>query len=73
MTFLHLFGSDGIVFFNISNKAFSSSVVTVLESGNLPSLSYYSSNFFPSKIIIVASPPSSTMMFGPFPSGHVRA
>jgi len=45
----------------------------VFGSGKVLSLSYYSSNFLPKRIIIVASPPSSTIRSGPFPSGKVSA
>jgi hypothetical protein len=37
------------------------------------SFSYFSSHLAPYKIIIVASPPSSTMISGPFPPGKFKA
>lgn len=59
--------------FKISNKYFSSSQEALEGSGKDLFYSYWISHFFPSKSIMEASPPSSTRMLGPFPSGQTRA
>merc|ERR1719401_421447 len=54
-----------------------SSLSVLVGSGSVPSLAYASSAFLPSWMRSVMSPPSSTMMSGPWPlpssSGHVTA
>lgn len=71
--FLHLLMFDGMVSLKMVNKAISSSVSYLLGSGSYLVYSYFSSHFLPSRIIIVASPPSSTMMFGPKSPGQSKA
>jgi len=70
---LNLLGSYGITYAKNFNRAFSSLLSADFGSGRVASFSNYFSNLYPSKIIIVASPPSSTMRVGPFPSEKVRA
>lgn len=62
---LNLVGAEGILFFKILNKALSSAVAYDSGLGNSLFYSYLISHFFPSKIIMEASPPSSTKMLGP--------
>ena len=70
---LNLFGSYGITLAKKAKRAFSSLLSASFGSGKDLSYSYYFSNFYPRSIIIVASPPSSTIRFGPFPFGKVNA
>lgn len=62
-----------MVSFNISINTLSSSVSYLEGSGNYLLFSYSISHFFPYNIIMVASPPSSTNILGPLPSGHIKA
>lgn len=71
--FLNLLTSEGITSLKTPINYYSSSVEYLLGSGSSLVYSYFSSHFFPSKIIIVASPPSSTKMLGPLPSGQTKA
>ena len=70
---LNLLGSSGITFAKNFISAFSSLLSALLPSGKVLSFSYYSSNFLPRRSIIVASPPSSTTNYGPFPFGKDKA
>lgn len=71
--FLNLLGLAGMVSLKTSINFYSSSVSYLLGSGKDLFFSYSSSHFFPYKIIMVASPPSSTKMLGPVPSGQIKA
>ena len=70
---MNFFGSFYKVSPIILNNSLSSSYSYLLGSGNYLVLSYVFSHSNPFKIIIVASPPSSTIVVGPLPSGHVKA
>lgn len=55
-----------------SINTLSSSVSNFEGSGKDLDFSYSASHLDPYKIIMVASPPSSTKILGPVPSGHIK-
>ena len=63
--FLKRLGFLGISRFSNEYNSLSSSLSTLLGSGNYPVYSYLASHSAPSNINKVISPPSSTIKFGP--------
>ena len=66
---VHFCGSSASVRVSVSRMIRCSSLSAPAGSGTAPAASYS----LPRWISSVASPPSSRIMFGPSPSGHVRA
>src|SRR4030065_130791 len=66
---VHFFGLAALLLRTASSNTFHSSLALVPATATLPAFSYS----VPLWISMVASPPSSRIMFGPLPSGQVSA